>query len=305
MRNILKSLLFWAFFAISSNMNAQDNLFITYNSPATSQEEALPIGNRKLCAQIFGGASTDSLLLIDSDLLYDSNSSNPLRLKPFAKLTITNNNKGNVRYIERKLNLNRSLCTEEYEQDGVVYTKEFFASYPDNVIGIRLRCKQTENGNEKHSNSINCTLRLSSIFQKETNANSNNITLNGEIAGENERAIFNARIIVNSVDGGSVKTKDDAIVIKNAKEVTIYLINETSNYSDSKSYNVKKEAVSNELELHTERLKMKDFDKIRFYHISDYRNISARFTPSAKLSNEQFLSETFHNYLFFSWPQHR
>ena len=42
----------------------------------------------------------------------------------------------------RSLNLNEAIAHVSYEKDGVAYQREYFASYPDNVIVIRLTADQ-------------------------------------------------------------------------------------------------------------------------------------------------------------------
>ncbi|MEN4760804.1 glycoside hydrolase N-terminal domain-containing protein [Chryseobacterium sp. C39-AII1] len=46
---------------ISINFTAQQNLKLTYNKPAENWNEALPIGNGKLGAMVFGGAIQEHL----------------------------------------------------------------------------------------------------------------------------------------------------------------------------------------------------------------------------------------------------
>lgn len=269
---------------------AQDSLFITRNRAAISWEEAMPIGNGKFGAKVFGGAETDSILFIDQTLTTEQNDC----YAPFAKLTITDKNKEASTYIKQSLNLNRSLLTDEYKQNGHLFSRESFASYPDKVIGIRIKCNN-ENSGEKVAH-INYTFELSSAYQESSEAKDNHITLTGQTNGANGRTNFYTRLILNSTDG-KIRTRNNTIEVKDASEITLYVINQTGTADDSE--------IKDEIELQTERLKMKDYDKIRFFHISDYRNIFARFMPQGKLTKEQFLDATYSNYLFISWPSRK
>lgn len=273
-----------------TNGYAQDSLFITRKAPSTSWERALPIGNRTIGAKVFGGVEIDSILLVDNAFLNEQDYLSETSCPSFAKLTITDNNKQTANFIKQSLNLNRSLLTEEYEQDSNVFSREYFASYPDRLIGIRIRCKNGKDGeNEKK---INCTLSLTSNYTEVQETNVNHITLKGTYTAEGKGTPFCTRLIVNSTDG-RVKAKGNSITIKEAADITLYLINTASTQNNN---------ICDEIELQTERLKMKDFDKIRFFHISDYRNILERFAPSKKVSGEQLLNAIYRNYLFISWP---
>lgn len=278
---------------------AQDSLFITRKAPSTSWERALPIGNRTIGAKVFGGVEIDSILLVDNAFLNEQGYTSGTPYPSFAKLTITDNNKQAANFIKQSLNLNRSLLTEEYEQDGDVFSREYFASYPDRVIGIRLRCKNSTNG--EMQNNINCTLCLTSNFDVALETNESSITMKGNCISDNNKTLFHTRLIINSTDG-KLNKKDNSITIKDASEVTLYLINETGIATNSETVSQIDSKISDEIELQTERLKMKEYDKIRFFHISDYRNIFARFAPSSKMSKEDLLDAVYQNYLFISWP---
>lgn len=186
------------------------------------------------------------------------------------------------------------MLTDEYKQNGHIFSRESFASYPDKVIGIRIKCNN-ENSGEKVAH-INYTFELSSAYQESSEAKDNHITLTGQTNGANGRTKFYTRLILNSTDG-KIRTRNNTIEVKDASEITLYVINETGTADDSE--------IKDEIELQTERLKMKDYDKIRFFHISDYRNIFARFMPQGKLTKEQFLDATHSNYLFISWPSRK
>ena len=277
--------------SLSDSCFAQDSLFVRRNSAALSCDEALPIGNGKLGAKVFGGAEIDSVLLFDENCT------------PFAKLTIHDNNKAESHFIKQTLNLNRALLKDEYEQNGLVFTREYFASYPDRVIGIRIRCQEGVEGEnegkcetgskDEKASKIGCTISLTSAYGSSLDASANAISLKGFSNVNGTRMPFFCRLILNSTDG-KAKAKDSSITIKDASEITLYLISENGGSSES--------SITDEIELQTERLKMKDFDKIRFFHISDYRNIFARFIPSGRISDSRFMNSIYRNYLFISWP---
>ena len=62
-------------------------------------------------------------------------------LTSFAELFL-DFNQDEVKNYRRSLNLNEAIAHVSYEKDGVRYQREYFASYPDNVIVIRLSADQ-------------------------------------------------------------------------------------------------------------------------------------------------------------------
>lgn len=97
---------------------------------------SLPIGNGYMGASIFGGTSTERLQLTDKTLYIrglwgaeTQTSFGDLYLDFFHDL------RTNYR---RSLNLNKGIAEVSYEYQGVKYHREYFMSYPDNVLVIKL-----------------------------------------------------------------------------------------------------------------------------------------------------------------------
>jgi len=97
---------------------------------------SLPIGNGYMGASIFGGTSTERLQLTDKTLYIRGlwraethTSFGDLYLDFFHDL------RTNYR---RSLNLNKGIAEVSYEYQGVKYHREYFMSYPDNVLVIKL-----------------------------------------------------------------------------------------------------------------------------------------------------------------------
>ncbi|WAM33372.1 glycoside hydrolase family 95 protein [Caldicellulosiruptor morganii] len=157
------------------------NLKIIFNQPANSWDEALPIGNGKLGAMVYGTIRR-GILQLNEDSIW---SGGPMeRINPDAKkylprirelilkgevkeaeklalyaLTATPPSQGHyeplgylyldfsvkddkVEKYKRELDLERAVAKVSFEIDGVKYEREYFASYPDNVIVARLKCSK-------------------------------------------------------------------------------------------------------------------------------------------------------------------
>ena len=152
--------------------NAKTIKVLTYDHPARSWNEALPVGNGRLGAMVFGivtreciqfneetlwtGAPHDyshpgaaeyldtlRMLILNGKareaerIAMEHFMSLPLGQKayqPFGDLYLEFPEHKEYTDYERSLDISQSLCRTRYKVDGVTYTREVLASYPDQVI---------------------------------------------------------------------------------------------------------------------------------------------------------------------------
>jgi alpha-L-fucosidase 2 len=148
---------------------------LTYTQPASHWLEALPIGNGRLGAMVFGGMPDERLQLNEDSLWsgHPRDCDNPeardylplvraavfagdyaradelcthmqgpynQSYLPMADLHIRFEHGGEATNYRRGLDLDRAVVTTHYAADGVTYSREVFASAPDNAIVMRLTC---------------------------------------------------------------------------------------------------------------------------------------------------------------------
>ncbi|MDB4583411.1 glycoside hydrolase family 95 protein [Draconibacterium sp.] len=98
--------------------------------------ESYPIGNGYMGANFFGRTDTERIQITEKTLLnrglYGLGS-----LTNFAEIYLDFNHKNPKNY-SRTLNINEAVATIKYMYEGVNYTREYFMSYPDNVLIIKL-----------------------------------------------------------------------------------------------------------------------------------------------------------------------
>ncbi len=160
-----------------------------YRNPAKVWEEALPLGNGKLGAMVFGGVADERIQLNENTVWdgYPLDANNPEALKALPevrRLLFENKNKDAVELAEktmlgipsriksyqslgelwfdtsvlvaenyvRSLDLSTAIATTRYSSNGVTYTREYFASAVENVIIVRFTADKR--------NSINLSLTL-------------------------------------------------------------------------------------------------------------------------------------------------
>jgi alpha-L-fucosidase 2 len=150
---------------------------LRYEHPATVWTEALPVGNGRLGAMVFGGLQAERLALNEATLWSggprDWNNPGARAVLPQVRAAIFAGDYAragelckqmqgpynesyqplgdldlsfpgidlpNVSMYSRSLDLDRAVATTRYQEDGATFTREVFSSYPDQVIVVRLTC---------------------------------------------------------------------------------------------------------------------------------------------------------------------
>ena len=242
-------------------------MVLFYNSPATytsnaTSNAALPIGNGKLAAMVYGGMDTE-IIQFNEDTIWAGHPNDyshagaasylqqirnsvwagqglaayavagsnfmsvPLRQCPYqptAELRLTFNHSGSN--YRRQLDLTTATVSASYTSGGVTYSRDCFASYPDNVIVVRL----TASG----SGNLTFTCALTTPHTVVSNSVSgNDVVLHGAVdhVGVNGLASnieFETRVRILN-EGGSVATVGNSLRVTGANAVTLVL-GAASNY---------------------------------------------------------------------------
>jgi len=152
-------------------------MIIQFNKPAVYWTEALPVGNGRLGAMIYGGIERERIAL-NEDTLWsghpkDWNNPQAKSVLPEIRRCVADENYdeadklgkemmgpytqsylpfGDLRLVmehgdlgvdyRRSLDISTGLASVRYTVGGVEYTREIFASYPDQSIVVRLRCSK-------------------------------------------------------------------------------------------------------------------------------------------------------------------
>jgi alpha-L-fucosidase 2 len=115
---------------------------ISRGYPTDSDWEAhsYPIGNGYMGANIFGRTDMERIQITDKTLTNGA---------PYGHGGLTNFGEVflefdhyEVKNYKRSLNLNEAILNVSYEYEGVKYTREYLANYPQNVIAIKLKASK-------------------------------------------------------------------------------------------------------------------------------------------------------------------
>jgi alpha-L-fucosidase 2 len=254
-------------FAINLLFAEKSECKLSYDKPAQVWTEALPLGNGRLGAMVFGNPATEQIQLNEATIWAGkpNNNANPDALEnipkvrelvfagkyleaqtlatekvmsqtnsgmpyqPFGNLRISF--PGHARYTDyyRDLNLDSARATVRYKVDGVTYNREIFTSFTDQVVIIRLTASK--------KNKITFNAVLTSPHQDVMIASDGNcVTLDGVSSwheGLKGKVKFEG-ILTAKTERGRFTCKDGVLSVENANEATLYVSIATNfnNYKD-------------------------------------------------------------------------
>lgn len=245
---------------------AQDNLKLWYNKPAQNWNEALPIGNGRLAAMVYGGPEKEQLQLneesiwagqphnnvLDSQglvipelrkLLFEKkyaeaqalaiarmrSKQNGMSYQPACNLVLHFKGHQEAINYHRELDISRAVSTVSYEVKGIIYKRTSFVSFTDSVLVVQLEASK--------AGALNFEISAGKIQQNSIVGLDNGmLKLSGQpgIAEELEAKInFETLIKVNAA-GGQTTYGDTTIKISGANAATVYVSIATNfrNYKD-------------------------------------------------------------------------
>lgn len=300
--------------ALGTLAQASEPLEIHYTSAAAftalrTSQEALPIGNGKLAAMIYGGVGTEHLQFNDdtvwagapndythpgaagwlqairdrvwqgegekawTEAAQNNFMSIPIRQSPYVGtgiLRFDTGHSGATGY-RRSLDLNTATAVVEYTAGGVQYRRETFASFPDQVIVVRFTASE--------AGKISFTASYDSPHTARTVTSvGNDFILDGKVNQDaNTRrqqtsAIeFQARARF-TVEGGSSSASGSNFTVTGADAVTVVL-SLASNF-------LRFDDVSADPEARTLAIigavAEKDYTQLRTTHLEDYQPLFQR-----------------------------
>lgn len=284
----------------------RNELKLWYNEPAANWNEALPIGNGRLGAMVFGNPRQEQLqlneetvwaggpnsnitaesgkaipelrkllfegkfreaqVLADNEMKPQKNSGMPYQ--PVGNLFLEFPGHENVQHYYRDLSIEKAVATVTYEVDGVKYKREIFSSFPDQAIVVRLTADQP--GKITFTASINSPQK-SEIKTEEGALQLSGITTDHE--GVKGRVKFEAHVKAVA-EGGTVSSKNSALNIQDADAATVYVSMATNfkNYKDL-SEDAHKKAAS-----YLKGVLKKDYAMALNAHIAAYKAYFDRVT---------------------------
>jgi alpha-L-fucosidase 2 len=341
-------------------VRAQETLKLWYDKPASKWVEALPLGNGRLGGMVFGGLDADRISLNDNTLYSDEPGQRDLPLditrdfdkvvgllragryaeaeeyttrhwggraqpcyQPLGDLHLRfPDAAGPVTGYRRELDLATATAKTTYTQGGVTYTREYFASFPDKSIVIRLTA------NAPGAITLDVTLDSPHPTARTVASEDGLVVMAGQVPGFVVRrelswieergeqwkypeifdkngkrrpgaaqvlyadqvggrgTFFETRVRVQ-VTGGAVSSKEDTASVRKADSVLLVLASGSSYNGYTKSPSREGADPSAQAKAALTAASGKSFDALREVHIADYRRLFDRVAidvgkPTAK-----------------------
>ena len=263
---------------LSVSARSTDELVLRFSEPARQWEEALPLGNGRIGAMVYGGVEKEMLCLnevtlwsgvpkegkynpdarkhlpalrkaLREDRFEDANNLSKKMQGDYSQSYMPLGNmllqqyyageKAEVRGYSRTLDIEESLANVDYKVNGVNYHRELFASYPDNVLVMRI--------SGDAAGSVNFDLGLECQLTNAVKSSGNRIEMTGNAPYNADPVYYNPGdrepIVEKGPDGltgmrfiqiaevqtdGNCVAKDGKLQVRNAKEATIIFTAATS-----------------------------------------------------------------------------
>jgi alpha-L-fucosidase 2 len=287
---------------------ADNSLMLWYRQPASARAwtEALPVGNGRIGAMVFGGISQERIQLNEDTLWgggpYDPVNTNALAALPEVRqlvfdgkyrqagqlinqkviakpssempyetagdLMLTFPDPTPVDNYRRDLNLDTAVSTVEYTAtNGTRFTRQVFASPADQVIVVRLTADK--------KGAINFSAGYQTPLRATISTESGNTLVvsgvNASASGIKGVLKFQVRARVLA-DGGTISTNNNTVSVTNADSATILIALATS-YKSYDDVSGDPEKIVNGQIAAAER---KSFDKLLAAHIKEHQRLFHR-----------------------------
>lgn len=286
-------------------MTSNSEKVMWYKQPAKEWNEALPIGNGSLGGMVFGKVNQERIQLNQDSVWYggprDRNNPDAFKYLPeirrllkegkvpeaedLAKLSLSGVPESQRHYqtlgdllidfdqttyenYQRKLDLNTGLVEVDFLSDEIDYQREYFCSYPDQVMVVRLTASQNK------AMTFTCTLdRGGTRYLDRLDARSDDqLVMAGKTGGE-EGVRFHSELKVIQ-EGGRIKAIGNRLCVKGADVVTLILTATTSFYHKDPEQHCRDTI---------DQLTQKPYHILKNNHLNDYCSLFDRVT--VKLEN--------------------
>ncbi|PWW07178.1 alpha-L-fucosidase 2 [Paenibacillus cellulosilyticus] len=271
-----------------------------YKQHAANWNEALPIGNGRLGGMVFGRIGHEKIQLNEDSVWYggprDRNNPDALpnlprirellmggRLAEAQELTAMalqglpeaqrhylplgdldlyfSGHDAEVQQYRRELDLHRGVVTVSYVCNEIRYTREYFSSYPDQVLVVRLSADRP--------GSLSCKARFNRgnyrYVERIEAWGQDGLVMRGVSGGEGGgqfRGVLKA-----SAEGGSSRTIGEQLIVDKADQVTLLIAGGTTFRSDDPEALCKRQL---------DAAAQRSYAELLERHVADYRSLFDR-----------------------------
>ncbi len=276
-----------------NSQNPPSGLKIWFNKPAENWNEALPVGNGRLGAMIFGGIENERLQLNEESVWtgkprWDANPAalknlplvrkllfegkykeaeklaqsgilgsfrrdNASSYQTLGDLTLNFGLQRGATGYRRELDVKEAIARVSYSVNQINFLREIFSTSPGQALIVRLSADK--------EGSITFTSRLSRPGNKATIVVNQNLITMSEHVGDGTGVIMETKLKLIP-EGGNIISGGDSIRVEKANSVTIILTAATNYFGKDPSVVTAEQM---------EAISKRSFSEIKKDHITDYQ----------------------------------
>lgn len=321
-------------------MAADSKPALVYSRPSAKWMGALPLGNGRLGAMVYGGTDVETIALNEVTMWSGqpdpeaNNLCGPDRLRemreaflsgdykrgndlgwqylcghgksfgtnlPFGDLLIETGG-GDVSGYRRELALDEAVARVGFVCGGTRFSREYFASNPAQALVVRYRADK--------AHALSATVSMRMLRHSEVTARANQIDITGDARFDKngEGGVRFRGIVRVMADGGSVRAVGDRLVVDRADAMTIIVDIRT----DFQNLNYRSQCLNT-----VETAASRTYDELKREHVADFKAIFDRMdidlgrpTTDANTTDEMFaeahkgLSNPAFDALFFQYGRY-
>jgi Trehalose and maltose hydrolases (possible phosphorylases) len=246
---------------------------IWFRQPAQKwSAEALPIGNGRMGAMLYGGVSQDRIQFNEQSLWsgdnnwdgdYETGDHGFGSYRNFGEVVLDFASRGEASGYSRSLDISNGTLSTNFVQNGVRFTREAFASHPDQVMLFRY-------GADKKGE-LSGKISLTSAQGAAIIANNEGLAFSGEMPNK----LKYAAVVRVLHEGGVVRIEGDHLVFNSCNSLTLLVDARTSYKADFKSDWRGGDPLPI-VETELGKAQRKTFDALRKNHIKDLTALLGR-----------------------------
>jgi alpha-L-fucosidase 2 len=291
---------------LPDEVSEKNNLGLWYNHPAWEWVQALPLGNGRLGAMVYGGIDGEQVQLNEGTIWsggpYDPVNPNAgkamqtirsllMEKKPEEAIQLWKDSamavplhqpqyqtlgnlylkcslpEGAVKGYCRSLDIENAIASIKYTIGNVTYTREIFVSAPDSVLVMHLSAD--------HPGSISFVASFNSLQKIQVVGKKKILIMKGKSSdaegGIKGSVAFSSHLTVEP-EGGTMKTGANGLIITSANAVTL-ILSAATNYVDWCHLTADGDAIAGQ---RITAAKCKSYAQLKAAHIADYQHLFSR-----------------------------
>jgi len=196
-----------------------------------------------------------------------NDNNNGMPYQTVGSLNLSFQNHENPKNYKRTLDIGNAISTVSYTIHNVNFKREYFVSYPDQVMIIRL--------SSDVENQISFDISIDSPQKKHHISVENGILKLNGTAGNHENKTGKIKfetLVFPKLIGGKLEQNQTSLSVKNANEVLLFV----SIGTNFKNYNDLSSSAERITKDYLENCKLKSFESLKNTHVKDYQNLYNR-----------------------------